>query len=81
MSKTIRIELFAELAETAGQSAFTHTTDALDVAALYAELRGQFKFRFPQTSLKAARNGAFTTWDQALLDQDQIAFLPPYSGG
>ena len=81
MSKTIRIELFAELAETAGCSTFAHTTDAPDIAALYTELQIQFKFRFPQTALKAARNGAFTRWDQALLDQDQIAFLPPYSGG
>jgi len=81
MSKTIRIELFAELAETAGQSEFSHFTQAHDVAALYAELQSQFKFRFSQSTLKAARNGEFTTWDHALLDQDQIAFLPPYSGG
>jgi len=81
MSKTIRIELFAELAETAGQSEFSHRTEAIDVAALYAELQSQFKFRFAQSALKAARNGEFTTWDQALLDQDEIAFLPPFSGG
>ena len=31
--------------------------------------------------VRAARNGAYARWDQALTDADAIAFLPPVSGG
>lgn len=31
--------------------------------------------------VRAARNGAYAAWDDALTDGDEIAFLPPVSGG
>ena len=31
--------------------------------------------------VRAARNGAYAGWDEALIDGDVIAFLPPVSGG
>jgi len=31
--------------------------------------------------VRAARNGAYADWDQLLTDGDQVAFLPPVSGG
>jgi molybdopterin converting factor small subunit len=81
MSITIQVQLFAELAEVAKQAEFNYLTSAANVSELYGELQTQFNFRFPQRALKAARNGEFTTWDQALAQSDVIAFLPPFSGG
>lgn len=42
--------------------------------------------RFPRlaayhSSLVASRNQEFAPWDAALLDGDEVAFLPPVSGG
>ena len=31
--------------------------------------------------MRAARNGEYTTWEMALDEGDQVAFLPPVSGG
>jgi molybdopterin synthase catalytic subunit len=31
--------------------------------------------------VRAARNGAYAGWDERLTDDDQVAFLPPVSGG
>jgi molybdopterin synthase catalytic subunit/molybdopterin converting factor small subunit len=31
--------------------------------------------------VRAARNGAYVAWDQPVADGDEIAFLPPVSGG
>ena len=31
--------------------------------------------------VRAARNGAYAGWDQPLTDGDEVAFLPPVSGG
>ena len=31
--------------------------------------------------VRAARNGAYAPWDDALADGDEVAFLPPVSGG
>ena len=31
--------------------------------------------------MRAARNGAYAGWGEALIDGDVIAFLPPVSGG
>ncbi len=81
MSITIQVQLFAELAEVAKQAEFSYLTSAANVSELYGELQTQFKFRFPQSALKAARNGEFTAWDQVIAEQDQIGFLPPFSGG
>lgn len=81
MSITIQVQLFAELAEVAKQAEFSYLTNAANVSELYGELQTRFKFRFPQSALKAARNSEFTVWDQVLADGDQIAFLPPFSGG
>ena len=31
--------------------------------------------------VRAARNGAYAGWEEALADGDEVAFLPPVSGG
>jgi molybdopterin converting factor subunit 1 len=51
-----------------------------------ADLFERYAARFPQlagfrASLVASRNQEFTSWDTYLSADDDIAFLPPVSGG
>lgn len=56
--------------------------DGADAAALYAVLVE----RYPELSglrshVRVARNLEFVTWETALADEDECAFIPPVSGG
>jgi molybdopterin synthase catalytic subunit len=79
----VRARLFARLREQAG-------TDRVDlelpgaptVADAYAELRSRRPGLEPdRAAIRAARNQVFCDWDDALSDGDEVAFIPPVSGG
>ncbi|HET7931528.1 MAG TPA: MoaD/ThiS family protein [Rhodanobacteraceae bacterium] len=72
---------FASLRDAAGCSGESVDSDARDVRGLYAELAMRHGFSFAPSSLRVAVNGAFTDWDRQLADHDEVAFLPPVSGG
>jgi len=77
----LRILYFASLRDAAGRDG-----EQLDVAdgnarAIYADLRLRHGFSMPAERLRVAVNGEFASWDRALQDGDEIAFLPPMSGG
>jgi molybdopterin converting factor subunit 1 len=62
--------------------------DALEVpeAATIEQLFAQYAQRHPQlakfrSSLVASRNQEFAAWDTPLHSGDEVAFLPPVSGG
>jgi molybdopterin converting factor subunit 1 len=64
------------------------TEEAVDVPAdsTLSDLFDQYSARFPQlagfrASLVASRNQEFAAWDSRLSADDDIAFLPPVSGG
>lgn len=78
---TYRLLYFASLRDAAGCSEETVTSNAGDVRALYAELAARHGFTFTPERLRVAVNGAFTGWDRALADNDEVVFLPPVSGG
>jgi molybdopterin synthase sulfur carrier subunit len=48
---------------------------------LYTQLQRQHGFALAPERLRVAINGEFCSWDRALADGDEIAFLPPVSGG
>jgi len=85
VSQTVRVKVlfFGRLKEVAGCS-----EDALEISeaatieqlfALYAERHPELaKFR---SSLVASRNQEFAAWDTPLHSGDEVAFLPPVSGG
>lgn len=77
----VRVLYFASLRDAAGQGEEDCTTDALDLRALYAELRVRHGFVLPVERLRVAVDGAFARWDDALQSGSEIAFIPPVSGG
>jgi len=58
----------------------------LPAGATLADLFGLYTSRFPKladfrASLVASRNQEFAAWDTTLSFGDDVAFLPPFSGG
>ena len=72
--------LFARLRELAG-------TDAAEASgATVREAWESLRARFPELpaepgAIRAARNQDFVDWDAALAPGDEVAFIPPVSGG
>ncbi len=76
-----RLLYFASLCDAAGCAEETVASDVHDVRTLYAELAVRHGFTFTPDRLRVAVNGAFTDWNRRLADDDEVAFLPPVSGG
>jgi molybdopterin converting factor subunit 1 len=79
----VKVLFFGRMREVTGL-----TEEAVDVRAdsTLSDLFDQYSARFPQlaafrTSLVASRNQEFAAWDSRLSADDDIAFLPPVSGG
>jgi molybdopterin converting factor subunit 1 len=79
----VKVLFFGRLREVTGL-----TEEAVDVPAdsTLSDVFDQYSERFPQlagfrASLVASRNQEFAAWDSPLSADDDIAFLPPVSGG
>ena len=78
---TLTILYFAQLAEERGAAQERLTGDYADLAALYNALHAQYHFSLAQNQLRVARNQMFAEWTDVPQDGDEIAFIPPVSGG
>ena len=76
-----RILYFASLRDAAGCDSEQVVATTTDARALYAELRQRHGFGLGHERLRVAVNGEFAAWDRGLADGDEVAFLPPVSGG
>lgn len=76
-----RILYFASLRDAAGCDSEHVAASSTDARELYAELQRRHGFGLRAESLRVAVNGEFSPWDRVLADDDEIAFLPPVSGG
>jgi sulfur-carrier protein len=72
---------FGLLAERRGLAEERVTTSAATPAALYAELDARHSLGLAITDFRAAVNDEFVSWDQLLSENDNVALLPPMSGG
>ena len=72
---------FASLRDAARCAQEDVSSDTRDPRALYADAAARHGFAMPVDRVRVAVNGAFAQWDRALADGDEIAFLPPVSGG
>jgi molybdopterin converting factor small subunit len=79
--KRVRLHYYALFREQAGRQSEAIDTEALTPAELYAELAGRHGFKLPASQLKVAVNAAFSDWDRALQDDDEVVFIPPVAGG
>ena len=76
-----RILYFASLRDAAGCDAEQVDSAHVDARSLYGELRARHGIALPAERVRVAVNGEFAAWDRTLADGDEIAFLPPVSGG
>jgi molybdopterin synthase sulfur carrier subunit len=76
-----RILYFASLRDAANRDTEDVTSDSNDARVLYGECKQRHAFVLDPKSIRVAVNGEFADWDRALQDRDEIAFLPPVSGG
>ena len=78
----IRIRFFARLREQAGVE-----TEGIEVAPdstltdVYAALRGNHAALPEQGAVRAALNQEFADWNTPVAAGDEVAYIPPVSGG
>jgi molybdopterin synthase catalytic subunit len=77
----VTVRLFARLRELAGTD-----QEAVEGAATVQDVYSALRLRHPSlpeahTVLRAARNEELAQWSDLVLDGDEVAFIPPVSGG
>ena len=79
----VTVRLFARLRELAGASELERTVDApATIGSVWADLVSSFPSLAPYTgTISAARNLEYARPDAPVEEGDEIAFLPPVSGG
>ncbi len=77
----VRLLYFASLRDAAGRDEEMLEIEAASLARLYDQARELHGFVFPREHLRVARNGVFASWEESANDGDEIAFIPPVSGG
>jgi len=77
----IRVLYFAALRDAAGCAEESIPEHRDSLAALYQLLAARHGFTLPRERVRVARNGDFARWEEAPAPGDEIAFLPPVSGG
>jgi molybdopterin converting factor subunit 1 len=84
-SQTVRVKVlfFGRLKETAGRSEESaEIADGASIEQLFARFTDQHPGLAPfRASLVASRNQEFAAWSTPLHSGDEVAFLPPVSGG
>jgi sulfur-carrier protein len=77
----VRVLYFASLKDAAGCDGEWLDVPSASLGSLYDEARARYGFALARERLRVARNGAFAGWSDAASDKDEIAFIPPVSGG
>jgi len=79
----VRVRLFARLREQAGaESEQVEVPEGSTVADVYAALRRSHPALEPdRESVRPALNQEFTDWSAEVSDGDEVALIPPVSGG
>jgi molybdopterin converting factor subunit 1 len=79
----VTVRLFARLRDIAGAAELTREcTQGATVRTLWRELAGDYPELAPyERSISSAVNADYARMDHALREGDEVAFLPPVSGG
>ena len=77
---SVTVLYFAGLRDAAGVASETLPRPA-SLRELYDSLRRRHALPFAAERLRVAVDGAFCSWDAAVGEGAEIAFIPPVSGG
>lgn len=79
----VKVRLFARLREIAGQGELpVEVPDGYDAGALWNDLAMQYPGLAPyRSSISCAVNEDYAKFTTRLKDGDEVAFMPPVSGG
>ena len=78
----VRVRFFARLRELAGiELEVLHVPPDATVADAYEASRAGHPALPPQGSVRAALNQEFADWDAKVSNGDEVAYIPPVSGG
>lgn len=76
------VRSFALLRELSADRTGLSLADGATIEDAWAEMARRYPGLAPHRPfVRAARNGAYAEWGAALADGDEVAFLPPVSGG
>ncbi len=78
---TVEVLYFASLRDAAGRERESVALNAGGLAALYEELRARYRFALAREQVRVGLNGEFVDWSASVRDGDEVALLPPVSGG
>ena len=79
--RAVRVQYFAILREQSGRREEQIDTSARNPGELYDELRARYAFTLDRSSLRVAVNEEFGSWEQPLISDDSVVFIPPVAGG
>lgn len=78
----LRVRCFASLRDLSVDRAELDLPDGALVSDAWEALAARHRAIEPlRPYVRTARNGAYASWDEGLGDGDEVAFLPPVSGG
>ena len=78
----VQVRFFARLRELAGvETQDVQASSGASVGSVYAAMRAYHPALPPQDGVRAALNHEFVDWDAVVSDGDEVAFIPPVSGG
>ena len=79
----VKVRLFARLRDIAGASELARdVAPGSTIRTVWRDLAGEFPELAPyERSISSAINTDYARMDQALCENDEVAFLPPVSGG
>ena len=76
----VTVLYFASLQDAAGiDSELVEKPGSL--ITLYESLKKKYDFKFQFGHIRVAVNGVFVNWQDSVAEGDEIAFIPPVSGG
>jgi molybdopterin converting factor subunit 1 len=78
----VKVRFFARLRELAGvETEALHVQPNATLSDVYSVLRGMHGALPAETAVRAALNQEFAEWSTRMRDGDEVAFIPPVSGG
>jgi len=78
----VKVRLFARLREIAGAPELERDVDVATLGGLWDQLAREYPAMAPyRGSISGAVNAEYARMDAPIRDGDEVAFLPPVSGG